>query len=409
MNEREEADYKDILDILDVIGNNSNGDSSRSLSKKTTVENRLNALRPVYGYGYNSYRTGLKNLGSTCYLNSVVQSLVHTEPIINKLVEIGKLTNCKLEGLCGELAFISKIMNSGEYRHVSPIKLREELAKVDQCFGESEQQDAHETLVWMLDRMEKEMKTLDENERLIENTFDGKVTARRECTKCKEKYDATDVFRYLQIEIPESQKKVKTLEMCIDDHMKTEKVDDKRCTADGCKNSTNAIRTKTLTKIPEVLIINLKRFRTSENKKKGSRVRWQATKVYSHVKAPIHLDMRKYTKESNCEYQLYSVINHKGGTASGHYTTVCYEAANKEWVCYDDDKVDNWDENDLEENKQAYIYFYKRKDNFSTEEERKKEVQVIEEGAGDMSEARSEAHSRELGGNQRRGRWGVRC
>ena len=89
--------------------------------------------------------------------------------------------------------------------------------------------------------------------------------------------------------------------------------------------------------------------------------------------------MGKNTKESKSEYQLYSVINHRGGTASGHYTAVCHEPANNTWVNYDDDKFETWDENDLENNKQAYLYFYKRKEDYvAVEDDRRKEAQILE-------------------------------
>ena len=46
-----------------------NSSSYEHLTQVMSTENRLDALRPVFGYQFNSYGAGLKNMGNTCYLN----------------------------------------------------------------------------------------------------------------------------------------------------------------------------------------------------------------------------------------------------------------------------------------------------------------------------------------------------
>ena len=126
--------------------------------------------------------------------------------------------------------------------------------------------------------------------------------------------------------------------------MDPEIVTDKECKK--CNNSMEAKLSKTLTRMPNILIVQLRRFSWDG--------RWQK-KIHTPVKTPLYLNMGQYTNEDKAEYQLYSVINHEGGMTAGHYKAVCREAMNGNWVCFDDRDSDTWTEAEVESNRHVQI------------------------------------------------------
>ena len=59
---------------------------------KIQQQDRFTALKPVYGRNYKDYhRTGLKNIGNSCYMNAIIQCLVSTETLVRDLTKLSKL------------------------------------------------------------------------------------------------------------------------------------------------------------------------------------------------------------------------------------------------------------------------------------------------------------------------------
>ena len=87
-----------------------------------------------------------------------------------------------------------------------------------------------------------------------------------------------------------------------------------------CKEHRQASKKLDLWRLPEILIIHLKRFSYS---------RYTKNKLDTSVDFPIHdLDLSKYIRDRSGQtsnhYQLYAVSNHYGGMGGGHYTAYVY-------------------------------------------------------------------------------------
>ena len=252
---------------------------------KIQQQDRFTALKPVYGRNYKDYhRTGLKNIGNSCYMNAIIQCLVSTETLVRDLTKLSKSKSFDLPGMTSELVFLSRVLNSGEFRVISPSNFKQELGKADLKYVPATQQDAQDALQTILQNMEEELEhegvCAKLNKKIIQETFDGKITRSTKCTKCMNETSKTDPMRFMNLEIPQGNN---TLEECFQSYMKEEVLYDKRC--ENCCISYEAKIKTEITQTPNVMIIQLKRF------KNGERL---PSKIKKHIRIPLMLELGPY-------------------------------------------------------------------------------------------------------------------
>ena len=148
------------------------------------------------------------------------------------------------------------------------------------------------------------------------------------------------------------------LHSCLDSFTNNEVLDNENTWyCSKCKDHKLAEKQILVHKLPNYLIIHLKRFSASTS---------HISKNIALVDFPIKgLDMRPYmvNPESSKDtvYDLYGVINHMGGLSGGHYTAFVESVIQKDfWVHYDDESIDKLRESDII-SKAAYVLFYKRR------------------------------------------------
>ncbi|KAG2622259.1 hypothetical protein PVAP13_3NG274300 [Panicum virgatum] len=123
----------------------------------------------------------------------------------------------------------------------------------------------------------------------------------------------------------------------------------------GCKEHRQASKKLDLWRLPEILIIHLKRFSYS---------RYTKNKLETFVDFPIHdLDLSKYIGH-RCQqiphnYRLYAISNHYGSMGGGHYTAYVYDERKKGWYDFDDRHVGPITEDSIKTSA-AYVLFYRR-------------------------------------------------
>ncbi|KAF9609046.1 hypothetical protein IFM89_012486 [Coptis chinensis] len=140
-----------------------------------------------------------------------------------------------------------------------------------------------------------------------------------------------------------------------------------------CKEQRQASKKLDLWRLPEVLVIHLKRFSYNRSMKH---------KLETYVNFPIHdLDLTNYVahnKNSKRQlYELYALSNHYGGMGSGHYTAYIkgctFDLYNltgihknlmplldeNRWYNFDDSHVSSINEEDVK-SAAAYVLFYRR-------------------------------------------------
>ncbi|KAL8211393.1 hypothetical protein R6Q57_005830 [Mikania cordata] len=122
----------------------------------------------------------------------------------------------------------------------------------------------------------------------------------------------------------------------------------------SCKKHRQASKKLDLWRLPEILVIHLKRFSYS---------RFLKNKLETYVDFPIHdLDLSTFVAYNNGRtshrYMLYAISNHYGSMGGGHYTAFIRHDGDK-WYDFDDNYVSPIDEGRIKTSA-AYVLFYRR-------------------------------------------------
>ncbi|XAR64800.1 Ubiquitinyl hydrolase 1 [Bertholletia excelsa] len=122
----------------------------------------------------------------------------------------------------------------------------------------------------------------------------------------------------------------------------------------NCKKHRQASKKLDLWRLPEILIIHLKRFSYS---------RFFKNKLETFVDFPIDdFNLSTYTvnKDSHVShrYMVYAISNHYGGMGGGHYTAFV-QYGHDRWFEFDDSHVSSVGEDQIKTSA-AYVLFYRR-------------------------------------------------
>ncbi|TBU43823.1 cysteine proteinase [Dichomitus squalens] len=355
--------------------------------------------------------SGLKNLGNTCYMNSTIQCLSATVPFSRFFTDgrwksaVNMVNPMGTKGVLA-LAFanILRDMWQGEGGTLSPVTFRRSICSHAPQFSGSEQHDSQEFLSFLLDGLHEDLNRILQkrniestpereaeleklptqiaseqewqiyrmrDDSLIVDFFQGQYRNRMECLTCHKTSTTYNTFMYLTLPIPTGRASKVTLQQCIDAFVKEEvmeKSDAWNCP--HCKTLRKATKQLSLSRLPPVLLIHLKRFSA-----KGP----FTDKIETFVEFPLKgLDLTNYMPpplppgaigvpplspdDPRCQlppyrYDLYAVTNHFGTLSTGHYTA--FIASRGGWLYCDDSRVTPADAKDVV-GKPAYILFYKR-------------------------------------------------
>ncbi|GAV83112.1 UCH domain-containing protein [Cephalotus follicularis] len=321
-----------------------------------------NGLDPEIQFGIFIRRigAGLENLGNTCFLNSVLQCLTYTEPLVAYLQSGKHKNSCHVAGFCALCAIqthVSRALQSTG-RSLAPKDLVSNLRCISRNFRNARQEDAHEYMVNLLESMHKcclpsgvpsESPSAYEKS-LVHNIFGGRLRSQVKCMQCSYCSNKFDPFLDLSLEIF----KADSLHKALLNFTAKELLDggEKQYQCQRCKQKVRALKQLTVYKAPHVLTIHLKRFRAHD----------PGQKIVKKVSFGSTLDMRPFVSgsdEGDLKYTLYGVLVHYGwSTRSGHYS--CFvRTSSGMWYSLDDNRVGQVSERTVLEQK-AYMLFYVR-------------------------------------------------
>ncbi|GMT31637.1 hypothetical protein PFISCL1PPCAC_22934, partial [Pristionchus fissidentatus] len=131
---------------------------------------------------------------------------------------------------------------------------------------------------------------------------------------------------------------------------------------DKCSKLRNGLKTYRITKLPEVLVVHLKRFHHDQLA--------GGSKVNTRVTFPLSgLDLSRWATEAagEAEYELCALVCHEGANAdSGHYVAIARNEIDGNWYEFDDSTVTKLDDAYVL-TKDAYVLFYQKKQDLRQE------------------------------------------
>ncbi|OKL61084.1 hypothetical protein UA08_03790 [Talaromyces atroroseus] len=386
--------------ILDILGKMSSKSSKKRKASEISIEESNEDYKPINGLADTrigievpeadetyvkanaTKRTcqsegvrGLFNLGQTCYMNVVLQTLLH-EPLLNAyfLGNGHKYYDCQVDGcvLCAMSRAFAEFNGCDKKDGFTAEQLLYSTWKNHPPLAGNHQQDAHEFYQFLAGGLHTA--SSDENDQLKCNCFFckalfGKFQSTLTCPICNHTSPTEQPLLELSLDVQLHSKKrqmngkvhgstlvTPTLAGCLQSWVMPEELIMEGYQCQGCLSYpdklTKQLRIKQL---PAMLCMQMKRFEQTDS---------ETRKMQGKIDFPLEINMQPYTVASKSRkargdtfiYDLASAVVHDGaGLNEGHY--IAYIRQGDRWCLFNDDKVTLVSEGDVL-NADAYLLFY---------------------------------------------------
>ncbi|RNF22606.1 ubiquitin hydrolase [Trypanosoma cruzi] len=291
----------------------------------------------------------LRNFGNTCYMNAIIQCILHSPWLFSSLAETHAWSKRPLA--------TSALLELGAARVDAPgqllLTVKGEAAKFNAEFQDNGQSDAHEFLRTFLFVVHSEINTSGghntpyeelkevENESeeeamrrwqehylrvdnsIIYDLFGGVMRSRCVCSSCGKVSLTFDPFLDLSLPMIPGARKAATIESMLKisfDEAEEKLRGGNQLLCARCRRLRNGTRSVKIIRWPKILVLHLKRF--DDTGKKNSEPVVFPESFMTHGNSPM-------------QYQLYGVVCHSGSENWGHYTSYVRTLSGRWYHCND--------------------------------------------------------------------------
>ncbi|KAL3119439.1 hypothetical protein niasHT_002527 [Heterodera trifolii] len=293
-------------------------------------------------------RTGLSNMGNTCFMNAILQPLFHTPGFSQLFREKNaqQFVNGTKGTIAGAFSALIDQIWSSKFNAILPKVFMEFFdGHVNAELANGQQHDAHEFLIYLLAALHEDTNRV-ENRQSFDQNYDGTDLGANasdffeksklfssspvndlfnlttisviKCITCNASSVRFESVNQLSIELSTNFDCLK-LKDCIEAHF----------------SSTPATRSTKIWKIPEILIVHLKRFSQND----GNFVKNEVEVTFNVNELNLSPYIHEMSPLPNSAFTLYAMTNHSGSLNIGHYTSavVNLTSTDQQWLSFNDD------------------------------------------------------------------------
>lgn len=317
---------------------------------------------------------GLRNLGATCYMNSLFQQLFMRPQLRYSILAARENSQTSTttaetkpsDSVLFQLQSIFAHLQESMKREYNTIGFCKAYKVNGNPVKVNEQMDVDEFVRMLFDKLEGLLKN-SPHEKVIDNFFGGKIVNQVIPKECSHRSEREEHFLILPVDVKNKRK----LTECLDFFIQGDLLEgDNKFLCESCNTHVTALKRCCLGDLPNILIIHLKRFDFNLEFMYRS-------KVNQFCEFPEFLNLENYTKEgldrrentpvdissrssttsssttSNplefYEYKLTGILVHAGTSETGHYYSYIRDPISKQWFEFNDDSVFPFNPQDIAE------------------------------------------------------------
>ena len=306
---------------------------------------------------------GIRNLGSICYMISLLQQLFMMPKFRRGILSI-KDEVVKSDELLSQLQLMYANLQESRRKMYDPtffVKANKDYdgAEYNPCI----QMDVDEYFNVFCEKIENSLKG-SPKEKLLHDIWGGKLSTQFKCTGCNSLVERDEDFFTLSLDIKNKVDITQALEYYVRGEMLE---GDNAFMCEVCNDKVNALMRRCIKSLPNTLFVHLKRFEFDLDTMRKQ-------KLNDYCEFPHLLNMEPFTKEGIAisdrdkaikegkepsltpipyqpheyyNYHLVGVLVHHGSADSGHYYSFIKHRKNEQWFEFNDGVVRQFNEQNI--------------------------------------------------------------